>query len=147
MAQEYLRGKQRSYSETCKGMKYLSLEVVLTIHKQMVIKGGGADDIHDFGALLSAIELPKSGVVGQELYPNIESKASILLLNLVRNHPFVDGNKRTGYFSMHRFLYINRYKLDVTEDESFELVVGIAAGKYEFEYVFGWVSERISRID
>ena len=70
---------------------------------------------------------------GQEAYPDFDRKAAALLESLVRNHPLVDGNKRTGWTIMVAFLWINGWKHDLTTTEAFDLVVGVAEGRIDLE--------------
>ena len=76
-------------------IKYLTLEQVLKLHDAVVEKFGGLSGIRDSNLLLSCIESPKMMMFGEDLYPSVYDKASIYLFNIVCNHPFNDGNKRT----------------------------------------------------
>lgn len=109
-------------------MKYLSLTEVIAIHETMLTIGGGADGILNLNLLISAIERSKSTFNGQELYPDLFMKASALIHSLIKNHPFVDGNKRTGYFSAARFLFLNGYELNAKEKEILDFVLSIEKG-------------------
>jgi death-on-curing protein len=78
-------------------MRYLTLAEVLDLHRRVIEQSGGADGVRDLGGVESAVAQPQMTFSGDELYPNIESKATALCLSLVMNHPFVDGNKRVGH--------------------------------------------------
>ena len=75
----------------------LDISDVLLIHERLIREFGGASGLKDRGLLESAIFRPFQSFGGQELYQSIEEKASAILESILINHPFVDGNKRTGY--------------------------------------------------
>jgi death on curing protein len=104
-------------------MNYLTAEQVLFIHARLISETGGAHSVRELGLLLSAVARPQAVFDGQELYPDLFSKAAALLESLVGNHAFVDGNKRTAITSTGLFLLINGYRLtaDNQELESFTL--------------------------
>jgi len=80
----------------------------------------------------------------EELYPDVFSKAAILFYLLIKNHPFVDGNKRTAFLALMRFLNINGYTLDATSDELYQFTVDVASsalGKEE-----GWIRDKTIKI-
>ncbi len=85
-------------------MRYLTLNEVLELYRRILEQSGGSMGIHDLGALQSALAQPRMTFGGEELYPAIVEKASALGLFLIKNHPFVDGNKRTGHAVMETFL-------------------------------------------
>ncbi len=78
-------------------MKYLSAEQVLFIHSRLIDETGGSHGIRDTGLLQAAVERPKATFGGKDLYPDIFYKAAALLESLIKNHPFIDGNKRTAW--------------------------------------------------
>ena len=106
-------------------MKYLLPEQTLFIHARLIDETGGAHGVRDLGLLLAALARPQATFDGQELYPDLFSKAAALVESLLQNHPFVDGNKRTGITSAAMFLQLNGYKLTVsnTELEKFTFAV------------------------
>ncbi|TSC85734.1 MAG: death-on-curing family protein [Microgenomates group bacterium Gr01-1014_16] len=106
-------------------MKYLAVEEVVVIHDRYVEQFGGSLGIRDHNLLESAVLRCQGGFRGKDLYKTLFEKAAALLHGILFNHPFVDGNKRTALFSASRFLYINGYELNMTnnEAESFPLFV------------------------
>ncbi|MEW5718511.1 MAG: Fic family protein, partial [Chloroflexota bacterium] len=78
-------------------MRYLELDEVLRIHERAIQRYGGLPELRDLGLLESALAVPKQTMFGDDLYPDVATKAAILLFTLIKNHPFVDGNKRTGF--------------------------------------------------
>ena len=98
-------------------MNYLNINQILAIHSEVIEQAGGSRGIRNIGLVDSAVARPQATFGGKDLYPDIFSKAACLGHSLIRNHPFVDGNKRTGYMSMRLFLNINGYDMKAPEDE------------------------------
>ncbi len=87
--------------------------------------------IRDEGLLKSAIERPKTSVFGEDAYKTFEEKAAALMHSLARNHALVDGNKRISWAATRAFCILNGYDIKLSVDDAEELVVGVAAGKYD----------------
>ncbi len=108
---------------------YLTLEQILEMHHAFIKKFGGLEGVRDTNLLLSAIETPKAAMFGEDLYPSLYDKAAAYLYHLVQNHPFNDGNKRTGFGAAYLFLKANKVPI-LFDDESYEnLVIDVAKGK------------------
>ena len=110
-------------------MKYLSVEEVLLIHEYQLRQFGGTDGILDLNLLESAIYRPKTSFGGSEKYKSIFDKAACLLHSLIKNHPFVDGNKRTSLVVAIVFLKINGYILDASQQNLVDFVLKIESNK------------------
>ncbi len=95
----------------------------------MILHYGGSSGLRDAGLLESALASPRQTMFDQELYPDLAAKAAILLIGLLKNHPFVDGNKRTAFITLLRFLEMNDCTLSATEDELFEFILNIITAK------------------
>jgi len=89
--------------------------------------------LRDSGLLASALARPSAAMFGTDAYATLDRKASALLESLVRNHPLIDGNKRTGWTLMVLFLWINGFAHNFTADEGFDLVVGVAEGAIDLD--------------
>jgi death-on-curing protein len=87
--------------------------------------------VRDAGLLASALARPATTVFGVDAYPGSELKAAALLESLARNHPLIDGNKRTAWTLMILFLWINGFQHDFDTDAGFDLVIGVAEGRIE----------------
>jgi death-on-curing protein len=98
-------------------MNYLTPEQVLFIHSRLVAKTGGGHGVRDLGLLESAVGRPKATFGGKELYPDLFLKAAALMESLINNHPFLDGNKRTGVTAAGLFLRINGRKLSASSKD------------------------------
>jgi death-on-curing protein len=109
-------------------MRYLTLTEVLDLHRLVLEQSGGGPGLRDGGALDSAMAQPQFSFGGQELYPTLADKASALAFSLIKNHPFVDGNKRVGHAALETFLVLNGSELDAPVDEQEQIILQLAAG-------------------
>ncbi len=109
-------------------ISFIPVDAVLEIHDDLIDAYGGLKGIRDFGLLLSALEMPKAAFGGEDLHPSLYDKAAAYLYHVVKNHPFIDGNKRTAAALSLTFLEINKakYEIDILAFE--ELVVATAEG-------------------
>ncbi|MDE7398100.1 MAG: type II toxin-antitoxin system death-on-curing family toxin [Oscillospiraceae bacterium] len=113
----------------------------LSVHEMMTKATGGSDGVRDIGLLQSAMECPFQAFDSKEVYPSILSKAAAMCRSIISNHPFVDGNKRTGIHIMLIFLEINGVLMDYTQKELIDLGFGIASGNLDVNAIFYWLSE------
>jgi death-on-curing protein len=86
-------------------MRYISLGQALQLHRRIIEQSGGTPGILNLGALKSALQQPPMSIGGEYLYPTLAEKAAVLAFSIIRNHPFIDGNKRTGHAAMEVFLF------------------------------------------
>ncbi len=107
---------------------FLSLVEVLEIHQDQVGRYGGASGIRDIELLKSALGMPSATYGGQFLHTDIFEIAAAYLFHLVKNHPFVDGNKRTGAVAALVFLALNNFDFDAPEDDFAEMVLAVVRG-------------------
>ena len=124
---------------------YLSAEQVLALHAMQVQRFGGSGRLRDRGALESAVARPQMTFGGDDLYQDVAAKAAALLHSLVQNHPFVDGNKRTGAHALVVFLLANDYEPEFASSELTEMTLAVARGELAAEAVAIWVRQRSSR--
>ena len=96
---------------------FLSLDRVLAIHQRMVQAYGGRDGLRDRGLLESAIAMPQATFSGELLHPTLSAQAAANLFHLCRNHPLVDGNKRTALATSLMFLLVNGHRLNASKPE------------------------------
>jgi death-on-curing protein len=120
-------------------VRHLSLAEVLELHRRLIERSGGADGLRDLGALQSAVAQPWASFGGADLYPSLEEKATALGFSLIRNHAFVDGNKRVGHAAMAVFLLLNGRELVANVDEAERAIVGVAASELQREELLAWV--------
>jgi death-on-curing protein len=124
-------------------MRYLTLNEVLVIYRQVMEQSGGAIGIHDLNALDSAIAQPRMTFGGEELYPTIVEKASALGFSLVMNHPFIDGNKRVGHAVMETFLVLNGFEINASVDEQEQIILKLAASNLKRDEFTLWLLAHI----
>jgi len=116
-------------------MRYLTLPEVLELHRRIIESSNGPSGIRDLGALESAIAQPRMSFAGADLYPTAIAKASALGFSLIKNHAFIDGNKRIGHAAMEVFLMLNGFEIAADVDEQERIVMQLAAseiGREEF---------------
>jgi death on curing protein len=107
---------------------FLSLSEVLAIHRDQVVRYGGAAGIRDFELLKSALGMPSATYGGQFLHTDVFEMAAAYLFHLVKNHHFIDGNKRVGAVASLVFLYLNGFDFDAAENDLAEMVQAVARG-------------------
>lgn len=110
---------------------FLTLETVLLIHQEALACFGGLDGIRDYELLESAIEQPRATFGGQFLHEDAFAMAAAYLFHLVKNHPFLDGNKRTGLAAALAFLDVNGVTLDCPTPELYEATLAVADGRLD----------------
>jgi death-on-curing protein len=124
-------------------MRYLTPEEVLEIHRRLIEQSGGSEGIRDLGGLESAVAQPQVTFGGTELYPTIAEKAVALCFSLIKNHPFVDGNKRIGHAAMEIFLVLNGYEIDASVDDQEQMSLKVASGECGREELTAWLRQRM----
>lgn len=122
---------------------FVSQSDVLNIHKRQIEIFGGLDGIRDLGVLDSALAQPEATFFGELLHPTIFTQAAAYLYHLAKNHPFLDGNKRTAFATTIAFLQINGYELNMTEDEAYNMVMQVAQGEMSKEALASLLEQHI----
>ncbi len=111
------------------GPKFLSLTEVLEIHQDQLARYGGGSGIRDIELLKSALGMPAATYGSEFLHTDVYEMAAAYLFHLVKNHPFVDGNKRVGAVAALVFLLLNAHDFDAPEDDFAEMVLSVARGE------------------
>ena len=119
----------------------LSKEQVLALHSQLIELTGGTDGIRDEGMLDSAINAPFQSFDNVSLFPSIIQKAARLGFGLIKNHPFLDGNKRIGAHVMLIFLELNHIHLTYSQEELYTIILGVASSENSYEDLLKWILE------
>ncbi len=117
----------------------ISVEQVLQIHSIAIKKFGGSNGVRDLGGLESALARPFQTFGGEDLYPTIFNKAAALGESLIINHPFVDGNKRTGYLLMEALLHYGGYNINASDNDLYNFVINISTGALSFDGIVEWL--------
>jgi death on curing protein len=117
----------------------ISITEVEIIHTILINRFGGAHGIRDIEALKSAIARPFQAFDNTDLYPTLLEKAASLIESILVNHPFVDGNKRSGYMLLRIFLLSNNLDLSASQDNKYEFVIGVASGILKYDGILAWL--------
>ena len=117
----------------------LSKSQILLIHDQLISETGGSSGLRDEGMLDSALNAPFQTFGREDVYPSLQKKAARLCFGLVKNHPFVDGNKRIGAHAMLVFLALNGIELQHTQSQLSDVILLLAAGEIEATDLLRWI--------
>lgn len=96
----------------------------------------------DYGLFASCVERAATTLYGQDAYPTVEHKAAAILESFIKNHPMIDGNKRSGWLSANMFLELNAVEVVCSLEDAFDVVLGIATGQTECDDIVSWLSSR-----
>jgi death on curing protein len=121
---------------------WLSKEILLAIQSQLLARFGGLDGLRDGGLLESALNRPL------QLFnygrPSLFDLAASYAHGIVKNHPFLDGNKRAGFMAAYTFLGVNGYRLQAPEEEAVLQTVALAAGEIDADGYSAWLARSCS---
>jgi len=117
------------------------LEDIIAIHHASIEVFGGSKGIRDMGMLESAIARPFQTFDGEDLYPTPAEKAAALCESLIINHPFVDGNKRTGFAAMVALLMEYGLTFTAPEEEAYRAIIMVSTGEMGFEELREWLGQ------
>jgi len=109
-------------------IRCITLGKALELHARVIAQSGGMSGVLSIGAPEPALAQPRMTFGGEELYPTPVEKAAALDFSLIQNHPFVDGNKRTGHALMEVSPLLNGYEIHATVDEQEDVVLRVASG-------------------
>ena len=118
----------------------LTVETVITIHSELIRKIGGSSGIRDENLLDMSVNAPFQTFGGVDLYPTLIDKAAHLTYSLIKNHPFIDGNKRTGVTVMIIFLKANGIEITCTNEDLAALGWGLADGTITKDELVTWIT-------
>jgi death on curing protein len=96
--------------------------------------------LKDAGLLDSALNRPRATVFGEDAYKGLDLKAAAMTQSIIKNHPMIDGNKRSSWFALNSFLELNGYTLSATQTEAFDFVIGVATDLLSLEDAAAWIS-------
>lgn len=115
------------------------IEDVLLIHENSIKDFGGSKGVRDKGLLESAISRPFQTFGGEDLYPSPFAKAAAVGESLIINHPFIDGNKRTGIVVMIALLKEYNYEVNANNDSLYQFTISISTGEIKFDQIVEWL--------
>ena len=124
---------------------YLTAERILQIHSMLIDETGGSHGLRDHNAILSVEQMPQQTAFGKELYPSVFLKAAVYARSIIMNHPFIDGNKRTGMTSAFVFLERNGYVSVAKEGEVEEFALKVVIEKFSLEIIATWFKKHSKR--
>ncbi len=122
-------------------INYLTLEQIIVIHYEIIIQFGGSDGIRDLALLESALYRPQSTFQGNDLYPTLFDKAAALIHSIILNHPFIDGNKRTGMLSGLQFLEENNIQANIDNEELVNVTLKIESKQFKIQDIATWLEK------
>lgn len=119
-------------------IQYLTIDEILRLHYQVIKDFGGSHGVRDEGRIKSVLLAPQQEVFGAEQYPTIHEKAAVYLCNIIGDHPFSDGNKRTGITVAGVFLMRNGIRLTATPQSLEDFAVRVATDHLEISVITAW---------
>lgn len=121
--------------------KWLGVESVLVMHEEQIAEHGGLAGVRDLGLLDSALARPRNAwSYGQG---DLVALAALYAAGIMRNHPFADGNKRTGFLAAYAFLYVNGIEVVASEAEVIVQCLALAAGEIDDAEFAAWLRENV----
>jgi death on curing protein len=123
-------------------MNWLRIDAVLAMHKRQIAEHGGDDGVRDLGLLESALARPQN-IHAYEPDADIPRLAAALVYGIAKNHPFIDGNKRTSLVATRTFLVLNGFELDASPQDKYLTFLSLAEGSLSEEDLAAWLRERV----
>ena len=127
--------------------RYLTVDEVLALHDQAIARFGGSPGVRDAGLLDSAVAQPMAGFGGVELYPTLPEKAAAIGFALVKNHAFIDGNKRVGLAALDVFLRLNGHRIPPDPDGIEATILAVANSTLNRDGLAAWVAAKMMPLD
>lgn len=118
----------------------------LEIHSILIERFGGSKGVRSHELLDSALKRPYQTFDGKALYLKPIEKAAAILESIVKNHPFVDGNKRTGYVLTRLHLLNENLDIKADQEKKFQFVISVSKGQLSFEQIKDWLVKNVSEI-
>jgi death on curing protein len=123
---------------------WLQEAVVTAIHSRQLAEHGGLDGVRDPGMLSSALARPKNAFAYSQSKPDIPALAAAYAVGIIKNHPFVDGNKRTAYVLCRTFLKLNGQDIDATNIDKYQMFLGVADGTIVESQLAEWIRSKLT---
>ena len=120
-------------------MKMMSERQILLLHDHLIAETGGSVGLRDSALLKSALAAPFQSFGDTDAYPSLQQKAARLGYGLIKNHPFVDGNKRIGTHAMLVFLVLNGIELEYDQNELTAIILSVASGESNYADLLNWL--------
>ena len=123
-------------------MILLTLDQLLRLHALSIHRYGGSSGVRDIGRLEAVLATQTQEVFEQELYPTLMQKAAVMMRNIIADHPFVDGNKRTAALAALTLIELNRGRFCGEIGELEDFAVRVAVEHLDVDEITGWLEER-----
>jgi death-on-curing protein len=123
-------------------MKWLRLDAVLAMHRRQIAEHGGGDGIRDIGLLESALARPQN-IHAHDPAADMAALAAAYGFGIAKNHPFIDGNKRTALVATRTFLLLNGYQLNATGEDKYVTFLSLAEGTIAEDELAAWLRDRV----
>ncbi len=120
-------------------------DVVLAIHRRQLAEHGGIDGLRDAGLLESAIARPQNLCAYSDPKPDHSALAASYAFGIIKNHPFLDGNKRTGYAVCRTFLIRNGHDIHATQEQKYQAFLAVASGELDETGLVDWIRSVLIR--
>jgi len=122
---------------------FLTVDHVLAIHRRMIDEFGGDPGMLDPGLLESAVAMPAARFGGEWLHQGTPAMAAACLFHICKNHPFLDGNKRTAVAAAEVFVRLNGLELSASDEDLYRLTMGVAKGEVSKDEVIEFFEKRV----
>ena len=122
---------------------WIRADVALAIHRRQLSEHGGAEGVRDAGLLASALARPRNLLAYSDAGPDFAALTSAYAHGIVRNHPFVDGNKRTAFVVCRTFLILNGHDLSASREEKYSTFLSLAKGDLAEDELTTWMREHL----
>lgn len=124
-------------------LRFLTLDEVLSLHEAAIDEHGGSHGVRDMGLLESAAAMPRQAFGGEYAHDVPFGMAAAYLFHICKNHPFVDGNKRTAFMSCVAFLRLNGWSLTASEDAAYDTVIAVAESRLPKDGISAWIEGNV----
>ncbi|MCH5683179.1 type II toxin-antitoxin system death-on-curing family toxin [Niabella sp. W65] len=122
----------------------ISFDDILALHEMSIADYGGSKGLRDSGLLESAIARPFQTFGGEYLYASAVEKAAAIMESIIVNHPFVDGNKRTGMLAAVTLLLEYSININASEEALYNFVIDVSTGKAKYDDIVKWLKDNSS---
>lgn len=123
-------------------MTYFDVPTIISYHRRLIEEFGGQYGVRDEKLLNAALAAPFHTFGGVDLYPTVTEKAARLAYGLIKNHPFVDGNKRVAALALKAFLELNGVQINDSPEDLAVCMYSVAAGEASEDDLIQWLRER-----
>ena len=127
-------------------IKFVPVEIVLTMHADLIGRYGGLAGVRDFNLLESALAQPQVTLGGKYAHKTLRDKAAAYGFHVCKNHPFIDGNKRIAFTLMDIFLQMNRWEITAPEKDAYMMMMQLADGSLSKAGLSKWLKDHSTRI-